>query len=208
MPASQRIAPEELHFEPVYLGGTGLEACHAGEFVAHFVDARQVARQYGIRLTSSGARPGSIHGPYCHVFRDTLNLVPGDVATACFKVTDLAHVEEMRAVIGAMNHQAGRFEIDHACVQDLSRQLGAMPAECAECFNRYHCVRECPDRCPLNGTTDEAGSEPGFRCQSQKALAYAMLKEIAQSLWLPVAARTGQDQTVRKSSCGIMCTAL
>ena len=180
----QLIAPEEIHFEPVYLGGrtsqaVGLEAGHAGEFVAHFLQARQVAQQHGIRLTSSGARPGSLHGPYCHVFRDTLNLVPGDVATACFKVTDLAHVEETGVVIGVMNHQAGRFEIDHARVQDLSRQLGVMPAECAGCFNRYHCVRECPDRCPLNGTTGKTGSEPGFRCHTHKALAYAMLKEIA-----------------------------
>jgi sulfatase maturation enzyme AslB (radical SAM superfamily) len=185
----QQFSPEEIHFEPVYIGGrtsiaTGLGAHQAGDFVKHFLEARKIARQYGIRLLCSGSRPDSIHGPYCHVFRHTLNLAPGDVATACFKVTDVAHVVEKGAAIGAMNRRTGRFEIDQSRVQELRRQLGPIPPRCADCFNCYHCVRECPDRCPLDKKTSEVSPEPSFRCRTQKALAYATLRETAENLWI------------------------
>jgi sulfatase maturation enzyme AslB (radical SAM superfamily) len=185
----RQFSPEEIHLEPVYLGGrtsaaTGMSAHQAGKFVAHFLKAREIAREHGILLMSSGSRPDVIHGPYCNVFRHTLNLVPGGVATACFEVTDAAQVEAKGVTIGALNRETGRFEIDHSRVQELRRQLGVIPADCASCFNRYHCVRECPDRCPLDEDTHFGGApEPGFRCRAQKALAYATLREVADSLW-------------------------
>ena len=186
----QQFSPEEIHFEPVYLGGrtsaaTGLGAHQAGEFVANFLKARQVAREHGILLATSGSRPDALHGPYCHVFRDTLNLVPGGVATACFKVTTAAQVEEKGAAIGALNRESGRFEIDQPRVRELCQRLDALPAGCTDCFNRYHCVRACPDYCPLEGNTrpDHGAAEPGFRCLAQKALAYAIIREAAERLW-------------------------
>jgi sulfatase maturation enzyme AslB (radical SAM superfamily) len=186
----RQFSPEEIHFEPVYLGGrtsaaTGLSAHQAGEFVAHFLQAREIAREHGVLLMSSGSRPDVIHGPYCNVFRDTLNLVPGGVATACFEVTDAAQVEAKGVTIGALNRETGRFEIDHSRVQELRQRLGVIPADCASCFNRYHCVRECPDRCPLDDDArpGHEASEPGFRCRAQKALAYATLREAAEGLW-------------------------
>lgn len=185
----QQFSPEEIHFEPVYLGGrtnvaNGLDARQAGEFVTYFLKAREVAREHGVLLICSGSRPNAIHGPYCHVFQHTLNLVPGGVATACFEVTDAVGVKEKGAMIGALNRGTGRFEIDHTHVQELRRQLGTIPAECAGCFNRYHCVRECPDRCPLDDSVRSGNSarEPGFRCLMQKALTYATLRETAESL--------------------------
>jgi sulfatase maturation enzyme AslB (radical SAM superfamily) len=186
----QQFAPEEIHFEPVYRSrrtdaATELGTHQAGEFVTHFLKARKIARERGILLMSSGSRLDSIHGPYCHVFRDTLNLVPGGVATACFEVTDAAQVEEKGVTIGALNRETGRFEIDQSRVQELRRRLGAIPANCVGCFNRYHCVRECPDRCPLDEDTrfGNGAPGPGFRCWAQKALAYAILRETAERLW-------------------------
>ena len=179
-----RFSPEEIHFEPVYVGGrsgAGLGAHRAGEFVTHFLKARRIAGEHGVLLMSSGSRPDEVHGPYCHLFRETLNLVPGGVATACFEVTDAARVERKGATIGALNRETARFEIDQARVQELGRHLGAVPAECAACFNRYHCARECPTRCPLDG--DGVAPETGFRCRVQKALTYATLRETAESLW-------------------------
>lgn len=186
----QQFSPEEIHFEPVYLGGrtgaaTGLTARQAGEFVTHFLEARKIARKHDILLMTSGSRPGSIHGPYCHVFRSVFNLVPGGVATACFKVTDAAQVMEKGAVIGALNGETGRFEVDHLRVQELRQQLDTPLPECINCFNRYHCVRECPDCCPLDDKAHQSrdSSGMGFRCRVQKALAYAILRETAEGLW-------------------------
>jgi len=186
----QQLSPDEIHFEPVYVGGrttsvTGLGAHQAGAFVAGLMEAREIARRYGILLTTSGSRPGEIHGPYCHVFRSVLNLVPGGVATACFKVTEAAQVEAKGAAIGAFDGEAGRFQVDYSHVHELRQQLDVYLPECADCFNRFHCVRECPDLCPLDGDVRQNRNvwKPGFRCHAQKALAHAILREAADRLW-------------------------
>jgi uncharacterized protein len=208
----RQLSPEEIHFEPVYLGGrsdpaTGLDVQDASAFVTHFLEARAVARGVGVPLLSSGSRPGSLHGPYCHVFRNVVNLVPGDgsassgqealtrgVASACFKLTEAATSREKGAVIGALDPGTGRFEIDHRRVQALSRQLDATMPECVDCFNRYHCARECPDQCPLECDPDQGQSpEPGFRCQVQKATALANLRETADRLWAEVQANQSKE---------------
>jgi uncharacterized protein len=209
----QQFSPEEIHFEPVYVGGrtstaAGLVVHQAGEFVTHFLEAREVARQHGVLLMSSGSRPGSIHGPYCHVFRSVLNLVPGNLATACFKISDANQVIEREAAIGTLNRHTRRFEIDYPRVQELWQQLDVFFPECADCFNRYHCARECPDRCPLDDAhQSNSSSEPGFRCWVQKALSYATLRETADSLWAAAVARKAEMQRgyASRESCRIVC---
>jgi sulfatase maturation enzyme AslB (radical SAM superfamily) len=181
----RQLAPEEIHFEPVYLGGRtdgaeGFDAAQADEFAASFLEARRVAQSYGIPLIGSGSRLGTIHGPYCHVFRDVVNLVPGSIATACFKLTGSTQIQEKGAAIGGCDRQAGHFEIDHDRVQVLRGRLGVSLPDCDGCFNHYHCARQCPDHCPLD---DRVSREPGFRCRVQKAISLALLRETADRLW-------------------------
>jgi len=125
------------------------------------------------------------HGRYCHVFRQVLNLVPGGVATACFKIAGAAQARRKGVVIGGVNPETGRFKIDHRRVHELRDQLGSIPSACAGCFNCYHCVRDCPDRCPLDEDTTHShhAAAMGFRCQVQKALTCAVLRETAERLW-------------------------
>jgi sulfatase maturation enzyme AslB (radical SAM superfamily) len=182
----RRLAPQEIHFEPVYLGGRasahiGLSVHQARAFVTSFREAQSTARRYGIPLAGSGSRLDSIHGPYCNVFRHVINLVPPGVATACFKTTDNTQTRARGAVIGELNRDSGRFEIDHRRIESLRQRLDITPPACAGCFNRYHCVRECPDGCPLDG--EACASQASFRCQVQKLLAYEVLREKADSLW-------------------------
>ncbi len=207
----QRFSPEEIHFEPVYVGGrtsafTGLDADQVNEFVTNFLEAQRFARGYGIPLLSSGSRPGTIHGPYCHVFRHVINLVPGGLATACFKITEAAQIKEKEANIGSLNRDTGRFEIDHFRVQALRHQLNVTLPECAECFNRYHCARECPDCCPLdkNAHPGSVSVVPGFRCRAQKALAYASLRETAERLWSAREEIVGNGKTICGESSRIV----
>jgi sulfatase maturation enzyme AslB (radical SAM superfamily) len=185
-----QFKPEEIRLEPVYVGGrtgpvAGLVAHHADEFVTNFLEARQIARKHGVLLMTSGSRPGSIHGPYCHVFRHVVNLVPGGLATACFKITQAAQVKEKGAAMGGLNEDTGRFEIDPLRVQVLRQELDVTLPECAACFNLYHCTRECPDLCPLddNSCLEYDVFKPGFRCQAQKVLTYSTLIEAAGRLW-------------------------
>jgi sulfatase maturation enzyme AslB (radical SAM superfamily) len=189
----QQLSPREIRFEPVYRGGRAdsdaqFDAHHAGEFVTHFLEARKVARGYGIPLSISGSRPDSIHGPYCNVFRQVLNLVPGGVATACFKAADASQARARGAAMGALNRKTGRFDIDHRRVQTLRQLLDTAPPECADCFNRFHCVRGCPDHCPLGGPDSWGIRGAAFRCLVQKSLTALLLAETAERLWSEVVA--------------------
>jgi uncharacterized protein len=190
----ERLAPEEIHLEPVYTGGradtaAGLRPQEATDFVDHFLEARRKAQDYGVRLTYAGCRPDQVHGPYCNVSRQVLNLVPGGVATACFKLTEGGEAEARGMSIGAWERRSGRFVIDHGRVRELRRRLASPPAQCQDCFNRYHCAGECPDRCALDAASgaEERAEEDGFRCQAQKGIAAAMLEEVAEGVWSRVA---------------------
>lgn len=191
----RQLAPAEIRFEPVYTGGrstsdASLTIQHAEPFVAHFLKAQTVAGQYNTPLTISGSRVGTLHGPYCNVFRSVLNLTADGVATACFKITTADQSARTGVAIGKMNDN-GRFEINYHQIRLLRRQLSNFPPICAACFNRYHCTGECPDFCPLDDNfllgdsarADTSSSGLGFRCKAQKLLTQAILNEAAQRLW-------------------------
>ncbi len=199
----QRLAPKEIHFEPVYLGGkigadAGLDSHQAETFVIHFLEARSIAREFDIPLSSSGCRLHLIHGAYCNVFRQVLNLIPGGVATACFKTTTALQTGKWDAIIGKNNSKTGHFEIDERHVRKLCRELDTLPPRCVDCFNRYHCVRECPDFCSLSDDAHphENATEPSFRCRVQRTLAYAMLRESANRLIAAMRTEQAGGETV------------
>jgi hypothetical protein len=190
----REFKPEQIRFETVYLGGRAvanplLDSEQAGAFSTHMLEARAVAQSYGVPLLISGSRPGTIHGPYCNVFRQVLNLVPGDlargsVATACFKTVDAAQASARGAIIGARDQQSGCFRVNHAHVEALRQRLSFSWPKCTDCFNRYHCVGECPDHCPLDSTYGQPeADEPGYRCTVQRLITTAILKETAETLW-------------------------
>jgi sulfatase maturation enzyme AslB (radical SAM superfamily) len=197
----QQLSPQEIHLEPVYLGGRadaaqGFDARQAGEFVGHWVQAQEMARQHGIPLTTSGSRPGSLHGPYCNVFRSVLNLVPGGLATACFKTTSASQALDTGTAIGCLDVHSGRFEIDRRRIQTLRRQLGVLPAACSDCLNRYHCVRGCPDRCPLESGGAQRDNLPeSFRCRMLKSLTQTLLGRAAARLWNQETRERGEHNT-------------
>jgi sulfatase maturation enzyme AslB (radical SAM superfamily) len=175
----EQLQPQEIHVEPVYrIGRAGGADClglsQMDDFVAEFLHARDTARRYGVRWLTSGSRPDDIHGAYCNVFRDVLHLVPGNVATACFRTID---AEQAQAVcIG--DSAGGHFAVNHDRVQVLRDRLRREPPECSTCFNRYHCTRGCPEYCPLDNTIQP----PGFRCQMQQRLVHVYLHEAADTL--------------------------
>ncbi len=180
----QVLAPDEIHFEPVYYGGktngaSALVEVEARAFVEEFLAAQTIAQQHGISLTCSGSRVNAIHGAYCHVFRQVLNLVPSGTATACFKLTRREQLERHNAQIGDFSSEAG-FMLDQRQISDLREQLGALPDACIDCFNRFHCTRSCPDECLLSGSVDAQSS---FRCQVQQLLAYRRVRAAADEVW-------------------------
>lgn len=177
----QEFAPVALHFEPVYhagrAGAAGAPMTPDG-FVTHFLAARAVAKAYGVPLVFAGTRPAAWHGPFCNVLRDVVNLIPGDVATACFKATTQRQAEQGGWVVGHYDPAQKQFSLDQARIAALRQQFGAAPADCQACFNRFHCAYSCPEACP-----GAVSSGADFRCQVQRQLATALLHEAADQLW-------------------------
>ncbi|MBX3060666.1 MAG: hypothetical protein KF770_29765 [Anaerolineae bacterium] len=184
----RRLQPEEIHVEPVYHAGRAQTAVlpDTDQFVDHFLQAQQVAAAYGARWLTSGSRLQEIHGPYCHLFRDVLHLVPGGAATACFKTGASPQAGQQGLQIGQMGD--GRFSLNRPRITALRQQLHPLPPSCRDCFNQYHCARDCPDSCPLE---DGETAVPSFRCQVQKKLAQAQLTQMGVALWAKARVQDG-----------------
>lgn len=189
----RELRPREIHVEPVYSGGrvkTNAEKTDATRFVDSFLAAKQVADQYGISWNMSGSRPEVIHGPYCNQFRHVLNVIPGGVATTCFKATRATTARQAGLQIGAHNETDDCFYMDLDVINDLAGKLHPIPDFCQDCFNQFHCVRGCPDHCPLDTVYDPGDS---FRCQVNRQLTEMYLQEKAVSLWQKVRRHGGID---------------
>jgi hypothetical protein len=163
-----------IRLEPMYAGGRGRNGgfapSHAEAFVRHFQGAERTARRIGCRLQLSGVRSDELHGPYCNVLRDVLQLTPDGTASACFLCTDGRHPDQAPLVIGRLNPESGDFVLDEERIGSLRRMAAAVPQECEGCVNIYHCARDCPDACLLLGGGEGTTCHGGFRCRVQKLL--------------------------------------
>jgi uncharacterized protein len=176
----EKIRPEEISVEPVYCGGraapgSAFEPSQAAEFVQAFMLARQHAKAFGIPWKTSGSRLREVHGPYCHILRSVLLLVPGDEVSACFKSCQASQVRQQGLSLGFFDNTGGKIHLNEQQAAHLRQDLVDSQNECASCFNQFHCTRLCPDFCLLTHK-HSAGS---FRCQLQKLLSIAYLEELA-----------------------------
>jgi uncharacterized protein len=176
------LRADEIHVEPAYAAGRAGNAPPFAEsdaegFVRHFLAARSLAMKSGVSWEASGSRWREIHGPYCNVFRDVLQLVPGGVATACF-IRSTGTMSGLAGLTIGRRDPDGTFVLDHPRIQTLRVQLQGEPDRCRDCFNRYHCVRDCPETCTATGPL--AGN--GFRCRVQRLLTSAWLRAEAEQI--------------------------
>ena len=101
----RELRPHEIHIEPVYRDKD---------------DVFTPDDEHGVKVVFSGSRLEEIHGPYCNVFRNVLNLTPTQKATACFIEDNIG--ENNRFCIGSV--QRDRFAVNHAKVRQLKTALG------------------------------------------------------------------------------------
>jgi sulfatase maturation enzyme AslB (radical SAM superfamily) len=189
----QLIRPQEIHVEPVYSSDRVGEALwqawreKADDFVEGFVKGREAAHRHGVKWSTSGSRSKDIHGPYCNIFRDVLNLVPGGVATACFKCAGKEQVRGLSAEVGMVDHDREKFILDEPNILRLREALWFSSEECQGCMNFYHCTRSCPDSCHLDGGQDYQD----WRCQIQLKLTEYDLLAFGEFLYADAARRGG-----------------
>ena len=180
----ETLHPAEIHVEPVYTQEDGhaahnFSAQQAPEFVDWFMQARDVAAQYGVGWQASGTRPWDMHYTYCHLDRNVLNLTPQGIATACFKESDAQALRQKGLAVGQL--YPGGFGLDYLAVTKLQNTIAENMDDCQGCFNRYHCARSCPDHCIIEQPTRTGD----FRCQTQWLLANALIGRTADRLAAP-----------------------
>lgn len=150
----EKLKPNEIHVEPVYLGkNTGSKDCikisQVKSFVDFFVEAEKIALQHGSSWKLSGARLNEVHTSYCHVFQQVLNLVPGDAATACFKLVNKGEITTSKLSLGTFNRVKNKFIIDQSNYHHLIKTY-ELSKRCEGCFLQYQCSHGCPNNCLLN----------------------------------------------------------
>ncbi len=171
-----KLHADEIHMEPVYCRGAGPDPDLADGYCEAYLKAKHTLEAAGVRLTFSGSRIGEIHGRYCQIFRHVLHLVPPHGTSPCFVLSSEQEVEQTH------------FCFEQDGITDHSRLIPEDP-KCADCFNRFHCARGCPDVCPaLPGELHDAGS---FRCRVSRILAEAELLDLARRLLFVPARKYG-----------------
>ncbi len=177
----EQLAPSEIHVEPIYQVGRAATQEKAIEDAEAFVDAfwraHAIAAGWGIRWLTSGSRPGEVHGAYCHIFRQVLQLVPGDAATTCFRITTATEARATGSLIGEAS-LSGYFHLDAEPIDRLRAELMTQPEHCGDCFNQYHCVRGCPEFCPLQDQI----TPDAFRCRVQQLLVSSLLQRVGTAI--------------------------
>lgn len=174
----ENLSPRAISVEPVYRGGRSDASMQIREeqldgFTQSFFEARTEAHRHGIDWRISGARPAEVHGPYCNIFRQVLQLAPDDIASACFKDVSAAQTHGHGMAIGNFD---GAMQIDHKRIDSL-RASFTRPETCATCFLGYHCTYNCPNACLLQ---DESTTE--ILCKLLKGVFYHRLIGLGDEL--------------------------
>jgi len=181
----------DIRVEPVYRQARGgFSPADSPRFVRAFRRAAKLARDLGVHLDFSGARPREVHGAFCQIFRNVLQLNPDGTLSSCF----LAMEEGDPRIIGCSKGRDGGLGIKRNSLRTLAEKLPLSPARCLDCVNRVHCARDCPDQCYLDGREGQSragriAEGGGFRCRVQRALTEQWIFDNAVPL--PSAAQGG-----------------
>jgi uncharacterized protein len=136
----------DVQFEPVY----SHPDLHPDpkKFVQGLHAARAIARSRAGAVVYSGYRPGEKHGPYCQTSRRVLFVTRNGTASAC--LFQESEESASRFAIGTHSRKTGAFAIAQSRIDAIEAAVARLPDACQACAIQDHCVRGCPDLCPLD----------------------------------------------------------
>lgn len=197
--------PQEITFEPVYASAGGalplaLYPRDVDEYAEGFLAARAAGLERDTRVVAAGVRVDEVHGPHCHSARNVVHIIPGNIATGCFRLTQPKDCERSDMVVGAYHPEADRFVVDDRRRSEINEALRGLRSECRACFNRFHCARGCPEVCEVLSGDEVVGRRwigrrhdyeeelsashrAEFRCQVQRLIAVGIISRRAAKLW-------------------------
>ena len=149
----ENLNPQEIYVEPVFRDGfvqpdMFLRDEHIDPFVEAYFKAQAVAIEHSSEWKMSGSRISEAHGGHCNILRQVLNLVPGEAATACFKLANAEKARQTDLSIGRYDPHTHIFVLDDRHIRFLRAGYTRPPA-CAHCLIAYQCTHNCPNACPL-----------------------------------------------------------
>ncbi|HOW40240.1 MAG TPA: hypothetical protein PL123_06825 [Bacteroidales bacterium] len=167
-----------IRIEPVYLGGiNAFRVTDADLFYDYFVQSATMAADYGVGFGYSGVRMEELHSTYCDVSRNTVRLTVDGKSRNCFCFMD----ERTHFITGGFNKSKRSFSIRPDI--DLLKTLAfAIPDECNDCINAYHCSRGCPDFCLFENDYHPVSQLDPFRCRLHQKIAAGHAVATAKTL--------------------------
>ena len=180
------LKPQEVHAEPVYSNDTAHRSLYLTDetidtFVEAYFKARSVAAAFGSEWKMSGSRLSEAHEAHCNIFRQVLNLVPGETATACFKITNAEQAKKADLSIGRLDPHTGIFVLDNRHIRHL-RAHYTRPASCEHCLIAYQCTHNCPNGCPLLNLQAEADRGGDILCKLLRKVASQEIIRLSSTL--------------------------
>jgi uncharacterized protein len=138
-----------IQVEPAFniLRGTHLPPSENqyAQFAKAFLDAYDLSKELGARLTYSGARPGVISRNFCSSPFNALVVNPDDCIVACYEITNSKHPLAEIASFGKI--QDDMVHIDEQKRTHFHDLLGErFNTVCKDCFCRWTCAGDCFSR--------------------------------------------------------------
>jgi len=175
----ERIHPNGINLELAYkTSKPPIYECEINTFVDLYLSAQAICQKVNIPWRSSAIRPSHHHRQYCHILQNTLQIIPGDIATNCFLDNDLIESLQRGMQIGAYNQHSKNWVIDFRKIDSLRRKLLINAQVCENCIASSHCHRSCPDVCPFDCKADV----PDIHCQLNKRLFQEFLVRAGKQL--------------------------
>jgi sulfatase maturation enzyme AslB (radical SAM superfamily) len=165
----EKLTPQEIHVEPVYQNSKAhprlyLTSAHLERYLSAYFEAQSIAAGYGVEWKMSGSRLHEIHAAHCNILRQVLNLVPGEAATACFKLVDANQARDADLAIGRFDPGSEIFVLNDRHIRFL-RSRYTQPKACTECLIFQQCSHNCPNACPLLNQPAEEMAGGDFLCK-------------------------------------------
>jgi uncharacterized protein len=171
----QETGCRSIQVEPAFSFDRGLyrppSPAEGDAFAAAFLEAHEVARRAGRRLTYSGARPWLLTSSFCSAPYGSLIVNPRGELVTCYEVTSEHHRLAAACTFGRL--QGGRAVLDEGHRQALLRRMETRLEGCRDCFCYWHCAGDCHVKAFYPGA--EAAPGASTRCRVNRAITLELL---------------------------------
>jgi len=174
--------PRSLQFERLAVCGrcedTRIGPGSADDYIEHFKEALDVAKDLGIHLGCSGVRIFRRTTRYCGAAGRTLCVTPEGLLTTCHRVDSDGDPLAVEFVYGRFTD--GEYRWDRAHLANLYDRLSVQRLEwCRECFCKYTCAGGCAAARHADTGSVEGGPSDE-RCQIIRELTRRRLVMVAE----------------------------